>query len=161
MSHLKSVHLKSVCLKSVLSKIRPSKKRRGPSWPLSYSFIQPKSNWFKFFKKLASLQCFWNCQPHDLLSRTFLLSHSHPSAHIHTHSLSLSHYLTHTSSLTVPHTRTPTLSLSLSHYPTHTLSLTISHTHSLSLSREWQSQRKKTKKKTFWFLFSNLNFSQL
>ena len=30
MSHLKSVHLKCVCLKNVLSKIRPSKKRRGP-----------------------------------------------------------------------------------------------------------------------------------
>ena len=32
MSHLKSVHLKCVCLKNVLSKIRPSKKRRGPEY---------------------------------------------------------------------------------------------------------------------------------
>ena len=31
MSHLKSVHLKYVHLKNVLSKIRPSKKRRGPA----------------------------------------------------------------------------------------------------------------------------------
>ena len=76
-----------------------------------------------------------NCEPHPLsLSFTHSLTITHPLTHMHTHTHTLS--FTHPLTLSHTHTNTLSLSLSLTHSPTHLLSLfhSLPPTHLLTLS---------------------------